>query len=132
MAFDVSRLGAAKEQREKGIQVALKDPKTGADLDAFIIVASYSSEKVKAKAREIVHEWEQKKKRDSQFMPGIDEQERLTIATACAAVLGWEGLEDGGKPWPFTPENVQALVSDPSIAGQIDKAAGNEANFFTA
>ena len=130
MAFDVSRLSQAKEKRETGVPVYLKDPKTGNDMDAVVMVASYSSERVKAKAREFAKDIETRRKRDPKFMPTIDEQQEMTIATACAAIVGWEGLEDGDKPWPFTPENVRTLVLEPSIMSQIDVVAGDEANFF--
>ena len=132
MAFDVSRLSAAKEQREKGIVVELTDPKTGMPMDATVTVASYSSERVKAKAREITRDWEAKRKRDPKFMPTLDEQQEMTIAMACAAVITWSGLTDNGDPWPVNDENIRLLLSEPSIASQIDTVAGNEANFFTA
>lgn len=130
MGFDIGRLEAAKEQRETGVEMAFLDPRTGEDTGAVIVVASYASERVKAKARAIGKEWERKRQRNPNFLPGMDEQERLTMAMACAAVVDWRGFDLDGKAWPCTPENVERLLSDPAVAKQVDAKAGDEAAFF--
>lgn len=130
MGFDIGRLDAAKDTRETGVEMTFLDPRTGDDTGAVITVAAYSSERVKSRARTIGKEWERKRLRTPNFMPGMDEQERLAHAMTCAAVVDWNGFVADGKPWPCTPENIERLVSDPAAAKQIDNTAGNEAAFF--
>jgi hypothetical protein len=130
MGFDIGRLDAAKDQRETGVELNFLDPRSGEDTGAVIIVAAYSSERVKDKARTIVKEWERKRQRNPSFMPGVDDQERLSQAMTCAAVVDWRGFIAEGKPWPCTPENIERLASDPAARKQIDAKAGDEAAFF--
>lgn len=131
MSFDIQAFDDAKESREAGVEFAFLHPKTGEESGAFIAVAAYSSERVKAKARAIVKEWEKRQERNPTFRPGVDDQERLARAMACAAVVSWRGFEAGGKEWPCTPENVERLTADPAAMKQIDAAAGDEARFFS-
>lgn len=132
MSFDIAAFDDAKDAREAGVEFAFLHPKTGEETGAFITVASYSSERVKEKARSIVRQWEKRSKSDPKYRPGIDEQEALALATTCAAVVAWRGFESDGREWPCTPDNIERLVSDPAAAKQIDEAAGNEAGFFKA
>lgn len=130
MGFDVERIDEAKNQREIGVEMAFLHPKTGADTGAVIVVAAYTSERVKAKARAIAKEWEKRRERNPTFMPGLDEQERLSRAMTCAAVIDWRGFNRDGKLWPCTPENIETLTADPAVTKQIDAKAGDEAAFF--
>lgn len=130
MAFEIETLDKAKEKREAGIEFAFLDPKKGEETGAYITVASYSSERVKSRARSIAKEWEKRKQRNPNYLPGIDEQERLTMAMAHAVVLSWRGFILSGEEWPCTPENIERLLSDPSAAKQVDEAAGDDTRFF--
>lgn len=130
MSFDIATLDEAKERRETGVEIPLLHPKTGKETGAFLTLAAYSSERVKARAREIAKEWEERRSRNPKFMPGLDDQERMTKAMAHAVVIGWRGINSGGKDWPCTPENIERLLSDPVVAGQVDAVAGDEARFF--
>lgn len=132
MSFDISAIDEAAKTREAGVEIELLHPKTGESTGAFITVAAYSSERVKERARAIVKQWEKRASQNSKFRPGVDEQEYLAKATVCAAIIGWRGIEDGGKEWPCSPENVEKLAADPAVAKQIDEAAGTEALFFGA
>jgi hypothetical protein len=130
MGFDIGRLDAAKDTRETGVEMTFLDPRTGDDTGAVITVAAYTSERVKAKARAIVKEWERKRLRTPNYVPGMDEQERYSNALVCAAVVDWRGFVLDGKDWPCTPENIERLVSDPAAFRQIDTKAGDETAFF--
>jgi hypothetical protein len=59
------------------------------------------------------------------------ELEQEAIGALVAAVEGWDGLTEDGKPLPCTPENVRALLTDHAwVRRQLDEAMGNEALFF--
>lgn len=130
MSFDISTFDDASKSREEGVEFAFLHPKTGEETGAFISVAAYSSERVKERSRAIVKQWEKRMANNASFRPGVDEQERLAKAMACAAVVGWRGFQSGDAEWPCTPENIEKLVSDPAAAKQIDQAAGEESRFF--
>jgi hypothetical protein len=45
------------------------------------------------------------------------------LAVAVAAVVAWSGIEAEGKPVPFTPANVRALlVAAPWLLDQVEEA----------
>ena len=53
------------------------------------------------------------------------------INALVAAVEGWAGLTEGGKPLECTADNVRALITDHAwVRRQLDEAMGNEALFF--
>jgi hypothetical protein len=58
------------------------------------------------------------------------EIEAEALEVLSAAVKGWEGVEANGEPWPFTPENVRALLEHRWIRRQLDDAMNTEARFF--
>lgn len=61
----------------------------------------------------------------------LKEQESARLDAAAAIVTGWDGLESGGKPYPFSREAARALfASAPYIAGQVLASSGDDARFL--
>jgi hypothetical protein len=61
------------------------------------------------------------------------EKEAVEILVTCT--LGWKGVTRGGKDWPFSPENVRALYTDPKfrwLRNQVDRAIGDRKLFIKA
>lgn len=46
--------------------------------------------------------------------------------------VGWQGIENGGQPWPFSVENARKLYADfPFIREQVDEFVGDRRNFIS-
>lgn len=58
--------------------------------------------------------------------------ERENMDLLVATIDGWDGLEEGGKPFPFTPKNTRRLLNEPWIMRQVAEAALDQALFFSA
>lgn len=45
------------------------------------------------------------------------DEQRAVINAAIreGLLLGWEGIEDEGQPWPYSPENVELVLTHPDF-----------------
>jgi len=63
----------------------------------------------------------------------LPDLEGYAFEAAVSAVIGWTGIEDGGKPLDCTPDNVRLLFRRASwIRRQVERFRDNEANFMKA
>lgn len=51
-------------------------------------------------------------------------------AKCVAAIVSWHGWTANGQPWPCTPENVRAFISDPHRLEQVEELIARHASFF--
>ena len=65
---------------------------------------------------------------------GKSSAERLAnnaLEVLVGATVGWEGITEGGKDLPCTPENVRKVYEEVSfIKDQVDEFLGDARNFF--
>jgi hypothetical protein len=60
-----------------------------------------------------------------------EDMRRNRIEAAVAAITGWDGWTANGQPFPFTPENAEALFTQaPWILDQVESAIDGHARFF--
>ena len=71
-----------------------------------------------------------KRVRSGRSEPTPEELERDAVELAAAAVIGFDGWESDGKPLPFTPENVKALLAYDHILEQVQAGIVRHASFF--
>lgn len=69
-------------------------------------------------------------KRGKQKMSSAEiEEEGIALLAACT--MGWENLEENGKPLACNLENAERLYRDfPDIQRQVDEFIGESANFL--
>jgi hypothetical protein len=121
----------------KGVEVELKDLKTGAGAGAYITILGTDSETYQAlkeeRAREAAARIESGKGNDL----SRDELLRLTVETLARCTTGWRNLdaeeEDGGGALVFSHEAAVKLYTKyPAIRDQINREIADRANFVRA
>lgn len=131
--FDIKDFQSVADPINDGLPFEPKHPVTGASLGAVWQVASYQSTKYKV-AERLARTKGMKSFRTGKVDAGdMDETEIDLLATL---VLSWDGMLNGGKPLPCTPENVKMVLSDQVIGvhlrKQLDEHADDTKAFFKA
>ena len=96
----------------------------------FLIISRHTAE-VKNLARQMADKRIASARKGKPIDTASLEDESLDLLVA--AVKGWDGVEDEGKPIPCTAEKVREILSTPGlewIRKQVDDALGNDALFF--
>lgn len=55
-----------------------------------------------------------------------------SIAVTAKAIVGWDGLEDGNGPYPFSEENAKKLLRINYIREQVEQFINDRGNFSKA
>lgn len=117
----------------KGVDIYLKDVRTGAKTKAYITIQGSDSDAFQAFRLEKEREMVEKVQRKEEVKLSTEENRKETIETLTRFTLGWYGLTEGGKPLPFTIENAKMLYTKyPAIREQIDRAMVDRTNFLKA
>lgn len=118
---------SALKPMEKGASLHIVHPATGEDTGIVITLLGTDSVEWKSCAREIKN----RTLRNGKRKLSDDEMEALPYEMLAAVTLGWEGLEEGGKPVKFSKEEAMRIYRDvPVIGEQVDKFVGERANFL--
>ena len=121
----------------KGVEVELKDLRTGQGAGCYITILGTDSETYQAlkeeRAREAAARIESGKGNDL----SRDELLKLTCETLARCTIGWRLLdaeeEDGGGPLAFSPEAAVKLYAKyPAIRDQINREIADRGNFARA
>jgi hypothetical protein len=133
MALDLS-VTNLPEIHESGYEFEIVHPGTKEPLGAFVKVRGDMSKVVKAHLRKRFNELQLQakvaKRRNQEIETSLDEYEDLTIADAIVRIIGWKGIQEGGKDVAFTPENADRILrAHPWIREQIQEAATEVINF---
>lgn len=135
MAFDLTAFEGTAKAFEEGVDVPIKHPVTGEPLGLTIRVASYQSERVRKVQRKMANAALREQRRNPKKATTSEEIEERSREVIGAAIIDWKGFEKAGKPYPCTPENVAAVLSNPDlwfIGDQVDKAADDQSAFMKA
>jgi len=54
------------------------------------------------------------------------------LETLADAIVSWEGMESGGKPFDCTPENIDLALQSPDFFEQVYEAASDRTLFMSA
>lgn len=133
--MDISKFKGLAKGFDDGREIEIPHPITGAGTGLFVTVASYQSERVKARQREMANTALREQKRNPKKVGTVQEFEQRANEIVATAVLDWRGFEDGGKPLECTPTNVMAVLENPDlwfIGEAIDKAADDQVAFLKA
>lgn len=110
--------------------VEITDPISGEFTGIRITVASPDS----AKYRQISMKIQNEQLTYAMKNKGKTSAERLAnnaLEVLVGATVAWEGITEGGKELPCTPENVRKVYEEVSfIKDQIDEFLGDARNFF--
>lgn len=101
-------------------------PETGEKTDIVIFIQSTESIEFKKRIME-------EARKDMQAGKKLDDSEVALRALKLVSrvITGWEGIEKGGKAWPYSQKNAIALVEGfPWIAAQIEEFSAKRQNFF--
>ena len=137
MGFDLNKKNLS-EIAEAGYEFELRIPKSNEKTGAFVTVRGDQSKIVKAHIRkkfdEIqVREANNKRKGKAGEVPPmtLEEYEEDAIKEAVVRIISWKGIEEDGKPVPFTKENAVRILSEHSwIREQIQEEASEQLNFL--
>ena len=120
--MDLSTLNLAADA-ERGFALTLTNPVTREETDIVVTVVGADSRTYR-QARAEAFRASAKAGDDA---PGADDLNALIYARC---VKGWEGVEENGKPVPFTPENAERLLNTYFwIVDQVAEAVEKRANF---
>lgn len=128
--MDIGKLNELVEREEEAIDIPIYDragePLLGADGEqCTICVVGADSKAVRAAER-------QNTRRQLRTRGKLNEAQvqEARINRAAAAICGWTGFEENGKPYPFTPENARTLLAIPFIFRQVEEGMQSHADFF--
>ncbi|HBT01655.1 MAG TPA: hypothetical protein DEB47_17765 [Citreicella sp.] len=130
---DLNTLGVVTAA-ERGAEMILKHPATGADLDITFDVLGFDAEAVVQAGREFDRA-EAKRTPEDRARDGESAMSRRNVALAVAAVTGWRNVQRGDADVPFSKEAASEILSNPNFVwmiGQIVAFGGKRQNFFPA
>ncbi len=133
MALDLTKNNPAV-LAEAGYTFTLCLP-DGSETDAKLKVIGVNSPAVKNYSRRMYQEFktrEQAAKRRGREADelSLEEAEELAVNSAAVRLIGWEGLEENGKPIPFNKEEVvRVLTQYPFIRENVMKESDEILNF---
>lgn len=136
MGFDLSKNDLNKSS-EAGYKFELVLPDRVTTTGAFITVRGTNSPTVKAfgrkKFQEMQAEEQRAKRRGKEVDPmTLDEAEELAVETAYVRIIGWEGIEEGGKAVEFNEANAKRILKEHSwIREQVIEESDNVSNFLS-
>lgn len=120
--MDISKLTLAKT-----FDVEIYTP-DGMLTDIKITVLSKHSDEFRQSAQHILNSTPKGRKADK---VDLAKSEAQAVALLASVTVGWEGLEENGKPLECNSANVKRIYSTyPFIRSQIDEAIGEDANFM--
>lgn len=123
-ALDVSQAS------EAGAEVKILHPTTGEELEIVIVVSGPDSKRSRDATRQMTDQLT-KEAVEKKLTPDDKTFERMAAMHAAAITQGWSGIEWGGEPFAFTPENAIKLYTERRwIREQVERFAGQRGNFF--
>jgi len=122
-ALDTERGG------EQGFDLELVGP-DGAPLPGSLKIRGYDSTTYQQK----LDEQQRRRLRHlaTQKIPTVEEMDAETLEAASVLIIGWTcPFELNGQPFEYSPDNAQTLLRRFRwLRQQVDRAAGNRANFL--
>jgi len=131
MGFDLKKKNLS-EIAEAGYEFELRLPGSNEKTGAFVTVRGDQSKVVKAYIRK---KFDEIQTRNNSKRKGndvtLEEAEEMAVEAAVVRIIDWNGIEEDGKPVPFTKENATRLLTEHSwIREQIQEEASEQLNFL--
>ena len=131
MGFDLSKKNLA-EIAEAGYEFELRIPGSNEKTGAFVKVRGDQSKIVKAYIRK---KFDEVNTRNNSKRKGnditLEEAEEMAVEAAVVRIIDWKGIEEDGKPVPFTKENATRILTEHSwIREQVQEEASEQLNFL--
>lgn len=125
----LSDLKALQSKADEAVPVEVTNPGTGEVVFTAQVLSSYSG-KVREAQRKVA-KLMQKYGVDEKAMLKLDPeiQEKAGLDVVASSIVGWD-LEDNGKPFPLTEENVKTVLEIPWVAVQILQGSNETERFF--
>jgi len=131
--MDLTELKLASADSE-GVKMELYHPidETSFDPPVFITVVGMDSDVYQKAQLELRNrQFKKMQKRNRlRFEMTAEETEQNAIDLLARCIMGWENIEWGGKPLPFSYENAKKLLGENWIREQVDTFIGDRANFM--
>lgn len=126
--MDLAKFDTSKTS-EKGAELVVLNPETFEETDIKLRLAGTDSSvyrnQIKARAEKAMNKGQKKQALD------FDKSEREGCELLAACTLGWEGLEENGKPIEFSTEAAADLyMRHRWLKEQVDRFIGDRTNFF--
>jgi hypothetical protein len=132
--IDLSQL-APRIAHDKGHEMELLHPISGAPLNMFVTVVGRESTAFKKFAREqandtLRHDALVRAGKEEPRIPTVESIEQTAISACIACTLGWRNIVWDGVELEFSPENLQMLYQEEWIRAQVDDAITDSTNFI--
>jgi hypothetical protein len=107
----------------------------GSETDAKLTVRGVNSPAVKNYSRKVYQEFKTREQaakrrgRDPEEL-SLEDAEELAVNSAAVRLIGWEGIEENGKPVKFEKEEVKRILTQyPFIRENVMKESDEILNF---
>jgi hypothetical protein len=118
--MDISNI-CRDPNKSKGVRVNY-------DENVVLIIAPHSNPNFEAKMGRLTKPFMNPAKKAKLQDPAIMGQLSLE-AEAETILVGWEGLESNGQPFPYTPENAKLLLENPDFRAFVRTESQNFENY---
>lgn len=120
------------ERSNKGVEVRIKDPKTGAGTDAYITILGMDGDTYQQFKDERARDMADRAAAGRATALTAEERRELTALTLARCTIGWRGLEEeeGDKPLEYSDKAaIRLYLNYPAIRDQVNEEIANRANF---
>ena len=127
------KLFDTKAKSESGVDIELRDLRTGKGSGVFITVIGTDSDRFAELSAECARRISQILADTGQQELNRDQMNKMSIELLAGCTLGWRGLEANGEPMAFSTDAARWLYTDyPAIREQINVAIADRKNFLSA
>ena len=131
--MEISDIKKAVAQDENAVDITIyqKDdqPYTAADGKTPVTIKVVGSESRQYRAAKDSQMKKMMRLRGRKLEP--DDIRRNRVELAASAIVGWNGFESSGIPFPFSPENARLLLTQADhILEQVEDGIAGHADFF--
>lgn len=126
--MDLSQFDGLAQAQEEGVDVTIVHPKTGEDMGIKIRVVGPESKRQKRIRNMLVND---RLVRNRNRRVTAAELDTDALKISASSILSWQGIEINGKPFEYSEENSEYLLTNyPFIREQIDSAVSDRAVFI--
>lgn len=125
--MDIKKLQDGRSQYEEAADVPISPPEGEIEGETPLVFRVLSRH-AKSVQRVINRQAKANARRRSDLTAAELYEQR--VERAMAALVGWTGLEDAGKPVSFSADLAQSILGDPHYLEQVEEGMVGHARFF--